>query len=107
DAGERGVRGRQGSLGEDLVGDRTPDTGAQHGRGCRGRRAGRGCARRVAASTAKVVADDPALARELSDVLNQARNAGISVTAAGERAVAVGGSVGGVMTTSDQPRRGA
>ena len=51
----------------------------------------------------KLLAEDEALAKELAHLLAQARPAGQTVTASGNRSVAIGGSVSGsVIVTGDR-----
>jgi hypothetical protein len=48
---------------------------------------------------------EPGLAAELAELLDEAKAAGVNVTASGERAVAIGGNVtGGTIATGDQCR---
>ncbi len=51
----------------------------------------------------KLLAEDPALAEEIARLWGEAQAAGVTVVAAGERSVAIGGSVrGSVIITGDR-----
>lgn len=50
----------------------------------------------------KLLTEDQSLAEEVSRWLEQGKAAGITVTAAGERSVAIGGDVKGAIITGDQ-----
>ncbi len=53
----------------------------------------------------KLLAEDPALAEEIARLWGEAQAAGVTVTAAGERSVAIGGDVSGsVIITGDRNR---
>lgn len=53
----------------------------------------------------KLLAEDPALAEAMARLWREAQAAGVTVTAVGERSVAIGGDVGGsVIITGDRNR---
>jgi hypothetical protein len=53
----------------------------------------------------ELLKQDPTLLQELADELSEAKAAGVTVTASGERSVAIGGGVtGSTITTGDQFR---
>ncbi len=51
----------------------------------------------------KLLSEDPELAADVRTMLDQARSSGATVTASGERSVAVGGDNSGAIATGDGP----